>query len=631
MKNVLILFMLWLSLSDLPGQRVGINNVNPQATLDIKGALRVRAVSLSPVNDYITLHDSIGYLVVINVSAPFYVVGGEAYSGRKLTIENNNGFVGELGNKPTIIAEGTHDYIVNEANEWVRVGPVENPSWSLGGNFGVTPPFNSLGTNDNVDMIIKTNNGERVRIKSNGNVGIGTAAATEKLDVNGNIKTTGEIMPAGNAGQVNQVLTSNGNGTMQWASMSAPENGAGAGAWSDWCTDNINEFFPVARENSEASDFFGGAVAIDGNYAIIGAPAADYNGFLNTGMVFFYERNPANNEWTQVAEFANQNSQAVDNFGNSVSISGNFAAVGAPYDDELSITNLGSVTIFKRNASGVWQAIQKIFEATATENSLYGASVSISGDHLWVGAQFADIPNAGTPDNGAVFTYKRNATSGIWEWVSTIEGGSVNDYFGSSVCVRGDRAIGSSRGDDENGFTDCGSVNMYIYDQNLGWVNQGKVINPYPANFDQFGRNVSISGEFAAVGAEFDDGATYTNNGAVYLYKRNASNNLWELHTEFVYPGSNSNFGRSVCLNGDYLAVGAYLDDFDSKTDNGSAYLFRRYGNTWSMIQHFTHPNSVNLDRFGSSVCIDKNTRRFIIGSEGVDAYRGMAFFGKIK
>jgi hypothetical protein len=58
-------------------------------------------------------------------------------------------------------------------------------------------------------------------VPSSGNIGIGTTSPAEMLDVAGNIKTTGEIKPNGTAGQANQVLISNGDGTMQWAAMSA--------------------------------------------------------------------------------------------------------------------------------------------------------------------------------------------------------------------------------------------------------------------------------------------------------------------------------------------------------------------------------------------------------------------------
>ena len=46
---------------------------------------------------------------------------------------------------------------------------------------------------------------------SEGNVGIGTTAPTEKLDVAGSIKFSGELKPGGLSGQQGDVLQSNGD------------------------------------------------------------------------------------------------------------------------------------------------------------------------------------------------------------------------------------------------------------------------------------------------------------------------------------------------------------------------------------------------------------------------------------
>jgi hypothetical protein len=51
-----------------------------------------------------------------------------------------------------------------------------------------------------------------------GNVGMGMQNPAEKLGVNGNMNITGEILPDGNSGSAGQILTSNGDGGMNWSS-----------------------------------------------------------------------------------------------------------------------------------------------------------------------------------------------------------------------------------------------------------------------------------------------------------------------------------------------------------------------------------------------------------------------------
>jgi hypothetical protein len=61
--------------------------------------------------------------------------------------------------------------------------------WSLTGNAGTIAGTNCIGTTDAVDWVIKTNSTEQVRVLSGGNVGIGTTAPTQRLDVqNGNAR-----------------------------------------------------------------------------------------------------------------------------------------------------------------------------------------------------------------------------------------------------------------------------------------------------------------------------------------------------------------------------------------------------------------------------------------------------------
>lgn len=64
-------------------------------------------------------------------------------------------------------------------------------NWVIKGNCGTTAGTHFVGTTDNQALVFKTNNGERMRIGTNGNVGIGTANPSAKLQVSANTKNSG--------------------------------------------------------------------------------------------------------------------------------------------------------------------------------------------------------------------------------------------------------------------------------------------------------------------------------------------------------------------------------------------------------------------------------------------------------
>ena len=86
---------------------------------------------------------------------------------------------------------------------------------------------------------------------------------------------------------------------------------------------------------------------------------------------------------------------AHDNFGSSVSISGNYVIIGASNEDGTG-TDRGTAYIFHRDEiTGDWDAGIKIIATNPEDNAHFGDAVSISGDYTVVGAKYDGGTNIG--------------------------------------------------------------------------------------------------------------------------------------------------------------------------------------------------------------------------------------------
>jgi expansin (peptidoglycan-binding protein) len=175
--------------------------------------------------------------------------------------------------------------------------------------------------------------------------------------------------------------------------------------------------------------------------------------------------------------------------------------VGARQDNDNGSLS-GSAYVYQRTGSNTWGNEFKITASDGAALNYFGVSVSISGDYLVVGA-FLDDDN-GT-DSGSAYVYQR--TSGnTWgnETKLTASDGFDNDFFGVSVAISGNYlAVGASR-DDDNGSA---SGSAYVYQRTSGntWTNETKLTASDGATGDYFGESVSISGDYLVVGAYLDD------------------------------------------------------------------------------------------------------------------------------
>jgi hypothetical protein len=323
----------------------------------------------------------------------------------------------------------------------------------------------------------------------------------------------------------------------------------------------------------------------------------------------------ADTAWLQRQKLLAADGVAGDYFGSSVSISGDYSIVGAFGDDD----NRGSAYIFRWDGTG-WVQQQKLTASDGAAGdafSYHNRSVSISGDYVIIGAYGDDDKGSGS---GSAYIFKRDGTSWSEQAKLTASDGADNDCFGHSVSISGDYAIVGSQYDDDKGH-DSGSAYIFRWD-GTGWVQQQKLTADDGAAGDIFGGFVSISGDYAIIEAIGDDDKG-TDSGSAYIFKRDGTNWVQQQKLTASDGAAGDNFGYSVSINGDKAIVGAWRDD-DKGTDSGSAYIFKREGETWVEQQKLLASDGAADDCFGESVSISGG--KTIVGTRNDDSHRGSAY-----
>ncbi|GEM_PF-1531245 len=365
----------------------------------------------------------------------------------------------------------------------------------------------------------------------------------------------------------------------------------GSSSGSVYSYNLINIPYKITSADGVADDWFGNPVSISGDYAIVGGTRCN--------AAYIFKRN-ADGSWTQQAKLTASDGAAGDSFGYSVLISGDYAIVGGTRSFS------GYAYIFRRNADGSWTQQAKLTASDGAAEDCFGCSgsVSLSGDYALVGAGWDDDKGR---ESGSAYIFRRNA-DGSWTQQAklTANDGAANDYFGTSVSISGDYALVGTAHDDDKGD---GSGSVYIFRRNAdgSWTQQAKLTASDGAAGDRFGCSVSLSGDYALVGAYADDDKG-DGSGSVYIFRRNADGS-WTQQAKLTAAdgAAGHDFGESASISGDYALVGADGDD-DKGSNSGSAYIFRRNSDD-SWIQHakLTVNDGAANDYFGRSVSISGN------------------------
>ena len=289
------------------------------------------------------------------------------------------------------------------------------------------------------------------------------------------------------------------------------------------------------------NDYFGIAVSLWGDTALIGAHGADGEK-TNCGAAYVYVR--TGDTWTLEAKLVAENPWKSDNFGGSVSLSEDTALIGASaYPNELGYRWYGTAYAFERQ-EGAWAQRHRFPRRSC---SLFGGTVDVSGDTAIIGHQ-GGIALANCPAH----VYTRSEITWSLQEDLLVEDLPYGNYHAFAVALSGDTAFVGAPGEGCALGSACGSVYVYVRD-GVTWSQQAR-LRPSDGGYwhDRFGAALSVSADHAIVGVN-----NWTGPGSAYVFVREPGGWMEQAKLLAADGASGDRFGWSVAVEGETAVVGA--------------------------------------------------------------------------
>lgn len=365
----------------------------------------------------------------------------------------------------------------------------------------------------------------------------------------------------------------------------------------------MQEGYLIAGD-AAANDGLGLSVSLSGDTAIVGALWDDHSNFTDAGSAYIFRR--TNGQWEQQQKLVALAPQSFVLFGESVSLDGSTAAIGA-YNDVQASTRVGSVFIF-RNTGTQWQQIQRLRALDLGDGDQFGWNVSLQGETLAIGAPGEDP--SGMMNAGSVYIFVKISEAWFQQRKFFASDAGVGDRFGFSVALDGNTVLVGAPQDNLS----AGSAYIFRLVGTV-WTQIAKLVPDDAEANAKFGQSVALEGEMAVVGAWSDDGF----RGAAYIFRE--QNGVWQewkkLTGSDTQPNQQALFGGSVSIEEGTVVVGAR-----SAPGGGGAYVFREVDGIWQEIDKITGAGQEAGDGFGESVCL--NAGSLVVGAPFDDTPAGI-------
>lgn len=446
---------------------------------------------------------------------------------------------------------------------------------------------------------------------------------------------------------------------------------------SSWKSDQSSsrDYFDSSNEH------FGESVSVWQQYVAVGSPMDSYSlssEKLGYAALFKYDTNQNKHRlmkkfyspWTQNGmsqEFGSDNSiltlletfgfQSLeqgspreDGFGTSVSVADQFLAIGSPLASVCTGSRDGFVYVYDKNKGGLdnWGIINIL--QGASENDLFGTSVSMDNGILAIGA-----PGV-SGSVGAVYIFRKRRyvdgtcynmnTSSFWQQIK-LENDSCIDIItepinGTSSLIYSERPTPTFvSGNYTWEFETCLTSSVSLGGDNFGWClevsNDKLVVGCKSAVRNGFATLFTCSYTSASIGA-----CPTASWGEYSVYRADETDGdlsfspIYATEVSLTYDG----YGQSVALNGNNMAIGCYYDkafkSYPLAPDStakiyGAVYFYKyQYDQLCNNLQYHliqkTFGNQEYIDNNNFGRCVKIEADRAAVSSEADSIFKSVQF-----
>jgi len=383
------------------------------------------------------------------------------------------------------------------APNWVKL-QITREGWLLTGNAGTDPTTNFLGTTDGKDLVIRTNNAERMRVLSGGQVLVNTttaAAATDLFDAVGNATFTDAV---------NGYATVNG-GIGVYGQNNVNGNGGGAGVYG------ISLQTGAAGVVGDGSTATRGVTGITNHTTYPGVQAQQQHA---DGDALYALNAAANGAGTGTAIWASSGQTGASTIVSTLRSSSYFANAAISAYADASIANAKGIIAASNNTTGVAVHGQTSGTQGIGVLGINGSTTAnINATGVW--GQTSNSSGTGVFGVNTSTTNDANA-SGVW--------GQVNNAQGSAGYFTNVATAGTNIGVGVAAYTSQSQGAAY-YGRNQHTSGTGIIVagNNVTPSFMSAGSGGAFTGSTIGVAA-FKNGALEIGAGAGYFIASTSSN-----------------------------------------------------------------------------------------------------------